>query len=68
MAYTQAQLFALESAMAQGLSEVTYPDGTRKAFRSLDEMRSLVAEMRQDLGIVTPAKRRRFAEFSRGLD
>jgi len=68
MAYTQAQLFALESAMAQGLSDVTYPDGTRKTFRTLDEMRSLATEMRQQLGIIKPANRRRFAEVSRGLD
>lgn len=67
MAYTQAQLFALESAMALGLSDVTYPDGTRKTFRSLDEMRSLAVEMRKHLGIVKAHSGRRVAEFHRGL-
>lgn len=66
MAFTQAQLFALESAIALGLEEVTYPDGTRKRYRSLEEMRSLASEMRQALGMVKSSSRRRFAEFKKG--
>lgn len=68
MAYTQAQLFALESARAQGLLEVTYPDGTKKTYRSDAEMKALINEMRLSLGQTSNTSRRRVAEFHRGLD
>ncbi len=67
MAYTTAQLFALESAIAQGVLSVHNPDGTSKTYRSLAEMQEIRRQMRQELGIQAPTYGRKFAQFDDGL-
>lgn len=67
MAYTQAQLFALESAISLGVLEVQQPDGSRKRFRTLDEMLQLRRLMRQELGQTSTNSGRKYAQFSKGL-
>lgn len=50
MAYTQAQLDALQSAYARGVLEAQLPDGSRVKYRSLDEMRQIITTMESALG------------------
>lgn len=47
MSYTQAQIDALESAIASGALTVRNANGEFVTYRSLAEMRSLLAEMRR---------------------
>lgn len=68
MAWTSGQLTALEMAIALGVLEVEYPDGTRKRYRDQAEMLALRNQMRVDLGLVKKSTARRFATFSKGLD
>lgn len=69
MAYTEAQLAALEELIATGAQSVSYSSGgstrTMQA-RSLDEMRSLRDEMKRELGLATVKPRVRLTAFSRG--
>lgn len=48
MAFTQAQLDALNEAIAQGVLEVEYAD-KKVRYRSLEEMRSIRDEMNAQL-------------------
>lgn len=52
--YTQAQLTALEGAIASGALEVSYSD-RRVRYRSLSEMMKIATDMRIALGIQTAA-------------
>lgn len=45
MAFTQADVVALERAIALGATKVRFADNREVAYRSLAEMRSLLAEM-----------------------
>ncbi|HMO09370.1 MAG TPA: hypothetical protein PKD10_17250 [Paracoccaceae bacterium] len=65
MAYTQAQIDALREAIASGTTEVSY-DGKTVKYRSLAEMRSLLAEMEVEASGVRPV-RQHYPRFSRGL-
>jgi len=57
MAYTQTQLDALETAIAQGALSVQF--GERKiTYHSLAEMTTLRNTMRSELGVSTPAAAR----------
>ena len=49
MAYTAAQVLALEKAIASGTTDVSYGD-RRVTYRSLAEMRQILAEMKLDVG------------------
>ena len=62
MAYTQAQLTALESAIAQGASECEF-DGKKIKFRSIDDMNALRNQMRVQLGITKRTKRIRMSTY-----
>lgn len=59
MAYTQTQLTALETAIAQGALQVIYRGGNgeerRITYHSLAEMNRLRDTMRAELGVATPA-------------
>lgn len=68
MAYTRDQLRALEAAIALGVLEVQQEDGSRKRYRSLEEMFLLRSLMRQELGITTASDRRKYGSFSKGLE
>jgi hypothetical protein len=54
MAWTVDDIDALETAIAQGVSEVQYSDGSRTVFRSLREMRETLALIRTT--VQTPAR------------
>lgn len=55
--YTQAQLTAIRSAYAAGVTRVSY-DGKSTEFRSLAEMKQIMDEMSADISGVR--RRRRF--------
>lgn len=64
MAFTQAQLANLETAIATGVREVTY-DGQKTVYGSLPEMLQLRDAMRRSLGVADSG--RRFAAFDKGV-
>lgn len=49
MAFSQADIDALDAAMKTGLLSVRYPDGSQMTYRSLAEMRELRAAMAADV-------------------
>lgn len=65
MAFTQAQLEALEQSIARGVRRVQYADEAVE-YRSLDEMIRLRNTMRRQLG-GSLASGRTYAQFSKGL-
>ncbi len=67
MAWTNDQIRALEMAYSQGVLEVEYPDGTRKKFRSLDEMERILNRMQKQASGATRNSGRRFAYYDKGL-
>lgn len=64
MAYTQAQLAALEAAIAKGVTSVQLGD-ERVQYRSLEEMRRIRREIQQELGL-KPAGRKFVPQTSAG--
>lgn len=64
--WSQAELDALERAIALGVMRVTYDTGKTVEYRSLSDMLSLRDRMRSELGMVAPSAVR-LARFSRGL-
>ena len=64
MAFTQAQLTALESSIAAGVRRVTY-DGQTAEYGSLTEMMQVREVMRRQLGVADSG--RRFATFDKGV-
>jgi len=67
MAFTQAQLDALEEAIAEGVLTVKYIDKTI-TYRSLKEMLALREIMRKDLGVTISQPSRTKMEFNKGLE
>jgi hypothetical protein len=65
--FTIEQLRALDRAIASGTLIARYGDH-QVTYRSLDEMLRIRAVMREALGFVTQATRRRFAKFDKGLE
>lgn len=65
MAYSQTQIDVLHAAIASGVLSVRH-ENTTTEYRSLDEMREILAEMEKSLGI-TQRVRRTVASFSRGI-
>ncbi len=63
--YTQADLNALNSAIATGARSVSY-NGQKVEYRDLDEMLRVRDDMERELG-TTKTKRRSRAVFNRGL-
>ena len=67
MAFTQAQLDALEAAIAGGELTVEYQD-KRVTYRSLREMMEIRTLMRQQLGVQSaPSATRIYPAHSKGL-
>jgi len=64
MAFTQAQLDALEEAIAQGVLEVKYQDREVR-YRSMNQMLQLRDLMRRSLG-KAPKSSRIHAKFKKG--
>lgn len=66
MAYSESQITALETSISLGALSVQYND-RRVTYHSLDEMLRLLALMRSELGIATPANARgRFIHIPTG--
>lgn len=63
--YTQADLDAMNQAIALGARRVSY-NGQTVEYRDLDEMRAVRDEMERELG-VRKSRRRKLAEFRSGL-
>lgn len=57
--YTAAQILALSKAIASGATSVAYGD-KRVDYRSLEEMRQVLAMMKADVGGFTRIKQVRF--------
>lgn len=49
MAYTQTQLAELEAAYARGVTTVWLPDGSKLEFRSVDDMKKIINEIKGSL-------------------
>jgi hypothetical protein len=66
MSYTQDQITAIKNAIALGALEVRYADGRTVKYRSLDEMRSILAEMENALGVRPRRNNFTVATYRRG--
>lgn len=66
MAWTQAQLDALETAIASGSLRVKFADKD-VTYRSLDEMMRIRDTIRASLGTVSNQPQRIKSEYDRGL-
>jgi hypothetical protein len=66
MAYTQDDYDALKSAIASGATRVEYGD-KRIEYRSLAEMKTILADMAKSLGFTTRTSGRTNGNFSKGL-
>ena len=66
MGWTQAEYDALKKAVATGASEVEFHDGRKVKFRTLKQMRSLLAEIGAELGAQARKPNRTKASFNRG--
>jgi hypothetical protein len=64
MAFTQAQLDALESSIATGSMSCEF-DGKRVQYRSLDEMMRIRETIRRALGLTGSGKRFSLAAFTK---
>lgn len=64
MAWTSAQLAALETAIATGTKTVTYQDKT-VTYHSLDEMLRLRAQMKAELEVSSGTDRHARVAFAR---
>jgi hypothetical protein len=71
MAYTQADVDALDRMMLEGLQEVRFEDGRLYRRQPQDQMMALrqvaAAEVRMMITSSSGLSRRRFATFSKGL-
>lgn len=63
MAWQQADLDALSAAITRGVRSVTYADGRKMEYHSLDEMRRLRADMKAEIAAAASqvAPRTRFS-------
>lgn len=66
MAYTQSQIDALRAAIASGALVVRH-ENTTTTYRSLAEMKEILADMVAEVSGKKPVTRTR-ANFSRGLE
>ena len=67
MAYTQAQRDALEAAIASGALTVRYGE-TSTTYRSLAEMRQVLAAIDQGLSVTAGTRRRRVTKVTTTRD
>lgn len=68
MAYTQDDIDALKAAIATGAIEVTFgsgPDSRTVKYRTLDQMRSILAEMTAEVSPASAAPRVSFIRHCR---
>jgi hypothetical protein len=67
MVWTQEQFDALEAATAEGVLSVQYQD-RKVTYHSLAEMLRLLDQMRNYLAGADAPVRRKYAQFSKGLE
>lgn len=67
MAFTTAQLTAIEEAIASGQLRVKYAD-KEVEYRSLSEMKQVRDLMRRDLGLISSGSTRIYPTVSKGID
>lgn len=65
MSWTQADLIAINQAIATGAMEVRFADGRLVKYRSLAEMRSIRDEIASALGLKPEPMRTTYASFCR---
>jgi hypothetical protein len=66
MAFTLEQLEALEAAIAQGVKRVKYAD-KEVEYPSLKDMLMLRDQMREELGLIAPASKVKYADYNKGV-
>lgn len=66
MAYTQAQLEALENAYAQGALKVKWPGGEVE-YRNLDDMKRIITDIRASLGRVPSDGGNSYPTYDKGV-
>ncbi len=66
MAWTSAQLSALEAAYASGRKRVKFPNGEEIEYRDLDEMKRIIIDVKRELGTATRYGRK-YAQHSKGF-
>lgn len=70
MAYTQADVDALDTLMKEGLQEIRFEDGRMYRRQPQEQMlalrRVMVAEVKMAATAASGINRRRFASFSKG--
>jgi hypothetical protein len=66
MAYTQAQVDALEDAIAEGVLTVEMADRS-VTYRSLEEMSAILDRMKDELGLNSAKVTRKYFSHSKGL-
>lgn len=49
MAFTQAQIDALEAQLAKGIKKVRYPSGEEVEFASLKDMQGVLDQMKKEV-------------------
>jgi len=64
MAYTLADLEAIQQAYALGALKVKYTD-KEVEYRSRVDMQAIISEIKQELGLVNPNSRRRYGAYFR---
>lgn len=57
MAWTQQHIDDLKEAIASGLTDFQYSDGSRGTYRSLAEMKELLGMMRAEIAASQPGHR-----------
>lgn len=69
MAYTVQQIANLKAALATGATKVRFADGRETTFRSLKEMKEIIADAESEIaaGNGTPPIRRSLARYSSGF-
>jgi len=56
MAWTQSDIDALKKAFASGATEISYSNGKKVVFRSVDEFNQLLAQMEKEVNPSTSGR------------
>lgn len=64
MAYTTAQLIALEEALASGVLSARYSDGKAVTFQSIDDLKKAIAEVKSGISAGTTTRVRQIRMYS----
>lgn len=67
MAFSQTDLDTINAAIASGTRSVTFSDGRRHEYQTLDEMIRARALIQADLANTTPADQRLIPRYQRAI-